>query len=284
MPLRTNTLPDNTALRRTLYAGEIFLLPASAATARLVRDVLALLDAAFTDAAPPRQAQFRLPVSEFFRRVGEVRRALATEARFREVVRSVLAAAGFDPDGHAFDVPRLRAVTHGGHEAPAAAPAYAAHRDTWYANPQAQVNWWIPLHDVGAGQTFAFFPDEFARPVANSSAAFDYDDWVRTVGWQNPDAGRAAVYPSALGALEPGRTRTFSCAAGEVVLFSAGHLHRTTPNVSGEARFSVDFRTVHLSDHRAGLGAPNADNRSTGSALEDYVWPRGASAEAPEQP
>ena len=51
--------------------------------------------------------------------------------------------------------------------------------------------------------------------------------------------------------------------------------------MAGATRFSVDFRTVHLGDHRAGLGAPNVDNHSTGSALKDYVRPQGVSAEAP---
>jgi hypothetical protein len=270
MPIRTDLPAGNAALREAIYGGAIFRLPRCAVSERLVRDVLLLLDAALGEAAPIREAQFHLATSEFFRRAGTVRRTLAT---FHDAVRGVMAAVGFDPDENAFDVPRLRAVTHRGHESPAAAPAYTAHRDTWYANPQAQVNWWIPLHDVEAGQTFALFPDLFARPVANSSAAFDYEEWIRRVGWQSADADRDAVYPSALDALDGCEPLAVSCAAAEIILFSGAHLHRTTPNVSGATRFSVDFRTVHLGDHRGGRGAVNADNHSTGLALADYVHP-----------
>ena len=33
------------------------------------------------------------------------------------------------------------------------------------------------------------------------------------------------------------------------------------------------FRMVDLEDHQHGRGAPNVDNRSTGSAVGDYVHP-----------
>jgi hypothetical protein len=49
------------------------------------------------------------------------------------------------------------------------------------------------------------------------------------------------------------------------------HFHQTRKNATGRTRFSLDFRTVDLADHEAGVGAPNVDNRSTGSTVRDYV-------------
>jgi hypothetical protein len=109
---------------------------------------------------------------------------------------------GFSPEANALDSARLRAVTDHGHENPLAAAAYTAHRDTWYANPQAQINWWIPLFDVSEGETFAFFPLYFDKPVANDSAAFDYDKWSEQVGFQSTSASSSvppAVYPASNG-------------------------------------------------------------------------------------
>jgi hypothetical protein len=63
----------------------------------------------------------------------------------------------------------------------------------------------------------------------------------------------------------------FACARGEVLVFSAAHLHQTRANASGRTRFSVDFRAVHLGDHAAGLGAPDVDGRAKGCALERYA-------------
>jgi ectoine hydroxylase-related dioxygenase (phytanoyl-CoA dioxygenase family) len=263
-------------LRRSLYAGDIYLLGPLPASERLVADVRERLGRELGEAGPEREAQFRLSGAEFFARVGRLRRQLYLEPHFHRAVREVLADCGFDPCQFAFDPIRVRAVAHRGFEEPKAAAVYVAHRDTWYGHPQALVTGWVPLHDLGEGETFVFYPDCFARPVPNNSGAFDYDEWVGRdwslkIGWQDPGAWARAVYPSLQGEAGPGEALSFSCRAGQVLLFAGAHLHQTRRNVSGRTRFSIDFRAVHLGDHAAGLGAPNADNRSRGCALRDYV-------------
>jgi hypothetical protein len=169
-------------------------------------------------------------------------------------------------------------VTHGGHDNPRAAPIYYAHRDTWYAHSQAEITWWLALHDVSEEEAFVFYPDWFDRPVSNNSESFDYDGWTRhgaglRIGWQDREHGRQHLYPGHTGELRPGREVDFSARAGQLLLFAGAHFHQTRRNGRGATRFSLDFRTVDVADHRAGRGAPNVDNRSTGSALVDYVLP-----------
>ncbi len=60
-------------------------------------------------------------------------------------------------------------------------------------------------------------------------------------------------------------------APGEVLLFSGAQLHKSIPNTSGLARYSVDFRTVNTDDLHAGLGAPLVDADCTGTAVRDFV-------------
>jgi hypothetical protein len=43
------------------------------------------------------------------------------------------------------------------------------------------------------------------------------------------------------------------------------------PNVTDVARYSVDFRTVHVEDVMARQGAPNVDSRSSGTTMRDYL-------------
>ncbi|HEX8434409.1 hypothetical protein [Archangium sp.] len=267
-----------TDFRQALYAGALFKLAPSEASVRLAREVGELLAEAFRDVGEPREAQFRLPPAEHLERLGRVRQVLSGEACFLEGARAVLAAAGQAPDAYALDKPRLRGVLDRGHEIAAAAPAYFAHRDTWYANPRAQLNWWLALHDATEEETFTFFPEVFERQVPNSSSTFDYPTWRAQTGWQNPKRAASAAYPTSLVPLDGFQERGFACRTGEVLVFSGAHLHRTRPHTSGRTRFSVDFRAVHLEDHRRGLGAPDVDNRSTGSTLEDYVHPTAASA------
>ncbi len=267
-----------TEFRQALYAGALFKLAPSEASMRLAREVFELLAETFQDVGDPREAQFRLPAAEHLERLGRVRQVLTGEARFLAGARAVLAAAGQAPDEYALDKPRLRGVLHRGHEIEAAAPVYFAHRDTWYANPRAQLNWWLALHDGTEEETFTFFPEAFDQPVPNSSSTFDYQTWRTQAGWQNPKRAASAAYPTSLVPLDGLQERGFACRTGEVLVFSAAHLHRTRPHASGRTRFSVDFRSVHLEDHRQGLGAPDVDNRSTGSTLEEYVHPAAAPA------
>jgi hypothetical protein len=67
-------------------------------------------------------------------------------------------------------------------------------------------------------------------------------------------------------------------APGEVLLFSGAQLHKSIPNTSGLARYSVDFRTVDTRDLRAGGGAPLVDANCTGTAIRDFVSVKDESA------
>jgi hypothetical protein len=275
--LRHDLPATNDQCRQDLYRGTLFLLEQTPATRALVADAV---DAIARELGPDdvRLAQFRLDDAEFFTRVGRLRKLLYTAPQYHDAVRRVVRSCGFDPGRLAFDPIRLRVVTHRGYEDPRAAPIYYAHRDTWYAHSQAEITWWLPLHDVTQEETFVFYPDWFDRPVSNNSECFDYEAWTRhgaslRIGWQDREHGRQHLYPGHTGELQPGREVCFSARAGQVLLFAGAHFHQTRKNDTGRTRFSIDFRTVDLNDHEQGLGAPNVDNRSTGSALGDYVRP-----------
>jgi hypothetical protein len=278
LPVLEHAIPDNDVFRRRLYEGEIFRLAATQSSARLVQDAWEVIERELGGRGSAREAQFSLTDDELFRRVGKIRKHLFLEDPFHRAVREIMADCGFDPSRNAFDPIRIRVVAHRGDENPKAAPVYYGHRDTWYAHSQAQLTWWIPLHDVTEDETFVFYPEVFARPIGNDSEDFDYDQWTRDgwglkIGWQDPKAGMTARYPGQKGELDPGPPLGFAARGGEIVLFAGAQFHKTVPNRTGRTRFSLDFRTVHLDDDARGIGAPNADNRSRGSALKDYVQP-----------
>jgi len=198
------------------------------------------------------------------------RAALASDMAARAASIELALALGFRRESLAFDAPRLRVVAPRAHERPAAARAYYMHRDTWYGSPAAQVNVWIPLFDVDERDSFAIWPAAFGARVDNDSAAFDYERFTSRGGFQSA-AVIDAAYPRALTAAPPGEAFRIRARAGEIVAFSAAHLHATTPNETDATRLSVDVRFVDLGDRP---GAPDPDNASRGSALADYM--RGA--------
>lgn len=58
---------------------------------------------------------------------------------------------------------------------------------------------------------------------------------------------------------------------GGLLIFSAAHMHATVPNTSGETRFSIDFRTVHVDDLVSEKGAANIDRDCSGTTIDDYL-------------
>jgi hypothetical protein len=270
MTIRTLDAPpgSNLELRRRIYDGQIIILRGNAAALSMVALVRELVVSHFGEDF--RNAQFTMSREDFLAKLGEVRKLIAGDP-YNAALLAVLTDLGFTAPDLAYDQLRMRAVMHEGHTNPKAAPVYNAHRDCWYGNPQCQLNWWTPLHDVGVDETFVFFPQYFRVAVKNDSS--DYDAWVARVGWQNT-TGVQAVYPTVESQrIDPAQGIPFACRAGDLLIFSASHLHQTTQNESGKTRFSLDFRTVHTGDHAIGFGAPNVDNSSTGSALQDYARP-----------
>lgn len=266
----------NQQLRQALYGGAIALLDPTAASASLIEAVNALLADTFPEVDDPRDAAAALGDERHFERIGAVRKILFCDPDYHRRVVAVAAALGFDPGRVAFDPIRLRVVGHRGAANPRARAVYAPHRDTWYAHSQAAIAWWIPLHDVAQDQTFVFYPERFDVPVANDSERFIYQRWVERgwdlkIGWQRRDAGLEAHYPGALGGDDWGPSTGFAARAGQNLLFAGAHFHQTRDHAAGRTRFSLDFRLIDLDDHEAGIGAPNVDNRSRGSAVIDYV-------------
>jgi hypothetical protein len=270
-------LPDPPALRRAIYDGDIFLGAPTPASLELVATVrAALADALDCGVDAIRDVPQRIPNAELFARIGAFRKELYLAPKFHAAVRDVIAACGIDPRRVAFDPLRLRVIQHRGHDNPLAAAVYHPHRDTWYAHPRALIAWWIPLDDLASEETFVFYPEKFAAPVPNDSEIFDYGDWVRDgwelkIGWQK--LGAEAAYPRAAPGASGGEPIGFACRAGENLVFSGAQFHATLPQATGRTRYSLDFRIVDLDDHAAGLGAPDVDNHSRGSALGDYVQP-----------
>ncbi|MFI5719796.1 phytanoyl-CoA dioxygenase family protein [Nocardia sp. NPDC051750] len=267
---------DDAELRRKLYGGTVFLLPATTASRLLVDYARDCLD---EEVGPdPRTCHERYGDEELFERVGRVRRRIYTEPTGQRLLRETAASAGFPAAETAFDPARLRAIIHGAADNPRAAPVYYPHRDTWYGHPGAVVTIWTALDDLDPAETFVFYPERFDRPVANDSEIFDYDDWVSRgwslkIGWQDRNASLTARYPQVVGREDYGPAAGFSCRAGEILLFSGSHFHRTLRQDRGLSRFSLDARMVHLGDYAAGAGAPDSDNRSRGSAVPDYIQP-----------
>lgn len=188
-------------------------------------------------------------------------------------VRRITEALGCRPDELHADVPKLRTAFPTGGLSTGIAYAFQAHRDTWYAAPPQQVNWWLPVWPAAPDNAMEFYPRWFGGGVENNSG--DYNYYVANA-WRGrikdfSGSKDTRVHPAPVAPL-PADTERLCLVppVGGVMLFSGDQLHATTPNTSPVTRYSIDFRTVHAPDVASGVGAPRGDVRCQGTALRDF--------------
>ena len=205
--------------------------------------------------------------------------ALARTPAFVSAIRAVLQSHGLGAES-VFQTFPPRAIAHD--TVRGRISGAPPHRDTWFAAPQTQINWWLALADIKPGNTISFRTDYFARPARNSSSNFDADEMLRIIR-----SGRRPGDPDKMANAELMEEMSFAeglrpeVAGGEMLAFSAAHLHASysdTPSF----RASAEFRSVSLADDKAGLGAPNVDDESRG-AWDLGTWPAvaGDAAQSP---
>lgn len=263
------------AIRKAVYAGDLLRIPATPESLALVENAKQTLLQAFAEALGPlediQKIHEQCSPEHLYHVMMGVRKTISDPERSRHFISTLTQPFGLNLEGTVFDVMRLRWNAH-----QETFDEYAVHtmvhRDTWYANPQCQLNWWIPLFDVTEAQTFRFFTNYFNQPIENTSGHFDYEHWSREAGFQTQKHVYAHQYPTSTIRPDAANVTGISCRAGDILVFSGAHLHQTVHNQTGLTRFSIDFRTVDLEDKQQGVGAPNVDNASKGDTTAEY-WP-----------
>ncbi|HEX6522213.1 MAG TPA: hypothetical protein VF070_19735 [Streptosporangiaceae bacterium] len=266
------TDPDIPAedLRQRIYSGDLVILTRLRALSEFVsymRDELTQLFAPHD----PEHAHEHIEPAEMARILGVWKPRWIHADRSRDLVRAIIAEAGFEPEFTHYDVPKPRTSFPSGHLTTGIAFAFPWHRDVWYSAPRQQVNWWLPIFPVRETNAMSFDLASFARAVPNTSGDFDYyENNARRLNTAKSVAKESQSRPGATGHT-PSVDVIPLPAPGEVLLFSGAQLHTSIPNSSGLARYSVDFRTVDTRDLVADRGAPLADAYCSGTAIRDFV-------------
>jgi hypothetical protein len=191
--------------------------------------------------------------------------------RSKALVRTIIEEVGFPLSETYVDLLKPRTAFPVGHLTTGIAFAFPWHRDTWYAAPAQQINWWLPVFDVTSKNAMKFDLGSFSQPVLNTSSSFDYyqiNKDRRTTATQIK--GESQARPAAV-EHEPSEPLVVLPRPGSVLLFSGAQLHASIPNDSGRSRFSIDFRTVDRRDVVSRTGAPLVDAECTGTSLRDFV-------------
>ena len=272
-PRCTTTRPWQTTIAGApCTRGDIFLTSPGAAALEFCAFARELSEAAFAG-LDPEQAQHEMPVAAYVAVLADLKPRFIHHPRSKELLREVLREQGCDLESTYFDVPRLRTSTSGGYLTSGLAYAWHPHRDTWYSAPMGQLNYWMPVYPIEAGNTMAFHPHYFDVAVPNSSADYNYYEWntkYRAAATANVERDTRPL-PGPVVEVDLQDPLVFVPSVGGLIQFSGQHLHSSVPNHSGRTRFSIDFRTVHIGDIAAGRAATAVDVACTGSSIRDFV-------------
>lgn len=263
---------EDTARRKQLYAGDIFVYspdPASEALSAFARE---MAEEAFYP-LDPRQAQHSMSVDRFASILAELKPAFIHHPETKTLVTEVLRSNGCDLAKYYFDVPRMRSSTSDGYLTSGIAYAFHPHRDTWYSAPFSQLNWWIPIYSMPPGSGMNFYPNYWERSVRNSSRSYNYAEWKATSRFNAAKHVHkdTRIQPRSEESMNLHSPLSVNGAPGSLTVFSAAHMHASANNQSGETRFSIDFRTVHWDDVMSGTGAKNVDSQCSGTTMGDYL-------------
>jgi hypothetical protein len=253
--LLTNPAIHSDELRQRLYSGDLVILTGLGALQEFVGYMRAELTELLAPHDPEHAHEYIEP-AEMASILGVWKPQWIHAGRSRELVRAIIAEAGFEPEYTHYDVPKPRTSFPVGHLTTGIAFAFPWHRDVWYSAPAQQINWWLPI---------------FAQPVRNTSGDFDYyENNARRLNTAKSVGKEQQSRPAAVNHT-PGVDVIPLPAPGEVLLFSGAQLHTSIPNTSGLARYSVDFRTVDTRDLLSGRAAPLVDAECAGTAIRDFI-------------
>jgi hypothetical protein len=261
------------ARREGAYGGRLYVYSPRASTRAYLEFTRELIAEAFRPLDPER-AQFELEVERFAAILNELKPRFIHHPESKKYVRSILEDMGCDLDQVYFDVPRLRSSTTDQYLTSGIAYAWHPHRDTWYAAPPCQLNWWFPVFPLESENAMAFHPIYWNHAIPNTSRDYNYYRWNQQhrgqhVGNYVKEDPRPLPRATVPVQLEP-QIRLMPPPGG-LIIFSGAQMHSSVPNTSGKTRWSIDFRTVHLGDAAARRGAPHCDEECTGTTMRDYL-------------
>lgn len=200
---------------------------------------------------------------EFLLRAGKAQEEFNTEP-YKRRFADWLAHIGIDTGGDIYwDTLGLRIAAPVQSHSGGFRSHVGVHRDTWGSGIQAQINWWAPLMPLTYQRTLAFYPEYWQQPLQNTTATWSFKKYLaarRTVRAE----GRAAAYPPApkntAEPVTPPHLVRPGC--GQLLAFSAAHLHSSVTNCTDRTRYSLEIRTVRAQHIHDRHGAPNVDCES----------------------
>lgn len=266
---------DDAGRRERLYAGDVIIFRQLPGMVRLTAHARNMARQAFGSAGPV-EAHRSMQSDAYIETVTALQKRFTNDTRIAGLFRDALVEAGINPDKSYWDWFPMRVQPPNGKHLSSVTQGLGVHRDTWYGCPAQQNNWWGPIFPLQPDRSLAFYPSYWSRPIGNNTDGWSIDEFrsfraaARAEGASFEELEASYYRPTATDIPEDDEEFRLDMAPGDLVCFSAAHLHAGVPNITRHTRFSTEVRMVHIDDIKEGRGAPNQDNASTGTSVADF--------------
>lgn len=150
--------------RTALYNGDIFVFSPLDPALRLCALAQEMTNRAFAPHDPLR-LHCCMSVEGCAQILGTLKPEFIHHPLCKQLLPELVRSVGGDPNEIYFDVPRLRSAYPMTYLTSGIAYAFHPHRDTWYSAPMSQINWWLPVSEISAGNCLAFTQNTFVKRV-----------------------------------------------------------------------------------------------------------------------
>lgn len=249
---RATDLPAGAAaLSDALFAGEMVVYSGIAPFQALIKRARDVVEDVFGE--DPQIAEQSLDPATFKRRASRARKQIVDHPQIDRLWVETLEEIGYEARTVRCDKMRLRIAPSNEAMRSRLIRPLPVHRDSWGSGIMCQINWWAPLYRLHETRTMLIWPEGFNQPIANTTEEWDYHTLLSGEIPDYPLLPRARAKP-------PGKPIPIMIGPGELLAFSAAHLHASATDRSGQTRFSLDTRSIWETDVWAGRGAPNVDS------------------------
>ena len=177
--------------------------------------------------------QDELELNDFISKASALKTQFTDSKKTHQLMQDLMKNINLYGDNIYFDKPRMRIVTYNKYLETGVGYAYKPHRDSWYAGPIAQLNFWLPIFDVDKNSTLAFFPKYWNKAIKNKSKNFDYDFWksnFRDIA-KDQVGQEKREHPLPEEEIDYNDEIRLTVKSGNVIVFPGTHLHATVPNI-----------------------------------------------------
>ena len=253
-------------LNQRIYQGQFILFQQQPDVKIFCRELRQLIRQSLS-VSKPVTAHTSMSQDELLHRLHKLQMLVRKNASLGNIMNDTLKNIGFDMPDLYRDRLILRVVPPIPYGEEGREMHVKPHRDTWGTSINQQLNWWTPIYPIRSNRTIAFYPDYWEKPLANTTASWHFEDYLAARREAPPD--RMADYPPTPAPIEQPKGKVFKpvIKPGDLLCFSAAHLHSSTPNTSKFTRFSIETRTVSLDEYNNSAGAVNVDNDEVGQML-----------------